>query len=250
MTTVFLIICKMVKNFSALRKNILFAFFLVILIIGDIIVAAGAVYLAYYAAISKSLESKQYYNKNIFDIIGALFVDSFFGLIPNFFYSIFKTKITKHVSEVSLKYFLVNYGVIAGFFIIIFILCFYEVVWINLVLLLEILYTFIIFIVSIYTLREVRHRVRRVLFRFFIYFSVYAFVTFVRNIFTMYYSNHPNNSNTIENDAFIIVDVYQNAVLAVVTLLFLKDLKFSDNTDKTSGGSTSSNTTEISQNVQ
>jgi len=241
---VILIIYKISKNYNAmLSSSRLFFVFMIVLVLGNILIGVSGAYYAYNLEWTTNAEGQKYrtvvgVQKNAMDSFGSLLVDCFFGLLPNFFYAIYKTNINK--STVSMKYFVYNYGVIGIFFVVIFGLIVSQVAavsdFINIVLIMEILYTLGVFVFTIYTLREMRTRVRKILYRFFMYFVFYATSLIVKASYTFYMTYNSANGYSppaIVVDAFIIVDMSYNACLTVVIILFLKELKFNSSDDRT-----------------
>jgi len=234
-----------------MNYNRLFVVFLVILAMGNIIAGASGAWLGYYFGSDQPYTNPDlnlYEKLNFLDTMGALFIDSFFGLLPNFFYSIYKTKIDKSASEISVKYFLYNYGIIFLFFVVIFSLALASSQWINIILILEVIYTFNVFLLTIYTLRDIRSRVKRVLLRYFTYFSFYMITLIARASLAFFLRYNPRVIKThVQADGYQIVDTVHNANLTMMIVLFLKELKFGKKEGDKSKESSGTKTTELSQ---
>jgi len=221
---------KIAFNWHSFVVKKIFLVYFIFLFVGNILIGSGDIIVAYNAHMGVNNISVSR-NVNICAILGILCIDTFFGLVPNLFYSIYKTKLTLQANVITDRFFTANFLIIGCLFVVIITFNFAAptslTYWMDLIIILEIVYTMSFYIIVIVSLRQL-YRIQRVLVRFFCYYVVYAIFQVVRCSMVATYLSPANQSNpnpTVTwNEA--IADNLTNGFLTVAILLFLRDLKF------------------------
>jgi len=168
---------------------------------------------------------------NILLIIGSLLVDTFFGLFPSFFLSVYKTSISKDIGHITMKYFITNGIIIGSFFIIIFVLALLHLLYQpDIVVLFELAFTTGIYIFTLFTLRKVRTKVKQLLRWFFFYFLIYAIPFMCRLILTIILYLNGGIANPAQPGYLqyygitILFESLSSAFLMIGVCMLMKDL--------------------------
>ena len=166
-----------------LKKNIIFSLYFGFVLIGLILLLISAILFSY--STTTLLQSPLIFAGSVMSGLGFVMVDTFFGLIPYFLYSLLlNTNMNSNADHITKKYFIFNFCVIGIFFLIFFCLCFAteSYVWvIDTVFDAQILYT-IFFIITFLELRKMDKKGIKSLSRYFMYYMAYACAMIPRNI--------------------------------------------------------------------
>jgi len=221
---------KIVNNYKELMANKLFALYFTILLLGGIISFSAQVYLVINS-------SNPDYNTvsshaNTIEVIGVIFIDVFFGLMPNLFYSIYKTKLTEAGGKFTKRYFYINGIVMLCMFVAIMVSAIasnedQSVIITNVFLYAIVTYSLCFYLVVIHVLRTLEGRVRKIIRRYFGYYSIYALAMYFRNSFLIGGALTQANPALMEiSFANFPVDTINAGVTLMVVVLFLKEIKF------------------------
>jgi len=139
------------------------------------------------------------------------------------------------VGEITQKYFITNGIIIGCLFVVLLIIQFTNlstkqntIVPANVVLMVEMVYSFSFYVLVIVMLRELEGRVRKIIWRYFYYYMIYASTIFLRNSFSISAEVHIHDPAFEEvNWAFYPVDTICSGVTLMVIALFLREIKFS-----------------------
>jgi hypothetical protein len=213
---------KVYKNRNAIYKNKLFALYFILLSCGNILILVSGLLLAY-LTLAESILTLQ-----ITFIIGLMLTDAFFGLIPNFFYSIYKTKLSADIGSVTKKYFIGN-GAILTIFTLLTIIIYISLdgedkFWSNVVLMVQLLYTLSFYVLTIKTLSNLKdNKIVKVLTKYLFYYAGYVIILFIRFGLSTQYIMNPNVS-------LVYISIIENVMTGYSLLIisvFLRLLKFS-----------------------
>jgi len=159
-------------------------------------------------------------------------MDMFFGLMPNLFYAIYKTKLNQAGGKFTVRYFYVN-GVIMGILFVILVVTTLttnedvNVIASDVILFAVTIYSFCFYLLVIHVLRGLEGRVKRVISRYFWYYCLYAVAIFFRNSFLIGGALTQDNPALIEvSFSNFPVDTISAGVTLMVVALFLKEIKF------------------------
>jgi len=225
---------KVIYNRNELQENKLFALYFFLLIAGGIISASANIYTATNNVLTSDSIKLEAISNSI-EIFGVILMDIFCGLMPNLFYSVYKTKLTKVSGEITQKYFLTN-GIIIGILIVVLLVIQgilndngrEAIVPTNVVLLVVTVYSFSFYMLVVVVLRNLEGRVRKIMWRYFFYYMIYASTIFIRNSFSITSDVHFHEPAYQEISwAFYPVDTICAGVTLMVIALFLREIKFS-----------------------
>jgi hypothetical protein len=249
--SILIILIKILLNHKFFLQNKIFLLYFTILIIGNILLGCSESLLSiacknnFFAmdqrfdvanTTSNPVNSTSwleiYKKANVLTLFGYLLVNFFFGLIPNFLYSLYKTRIDTTINTMTMRYFKINIFISVSFFIIIFImniLLIHYQYGIIIVFILELLYNACFYIHVLINLHKNLNnsKLKKSINIFFIYFISYFFIQiFLWSMFMTLYLN--KNINMVYSIILIIIicDNIANVVLMVIILLYLKDVKF------------------------
>jgi len=246
-TTICRLVCigvvlfKIFTNHQTFFANRIWFAYFSILNIGHIIYISGALY---FLSFTKDLSPSNVVlqadvNKaNILLVIGTLFVDSFFGLFPNYFYAIYKTNLSKEVENITMRYFIVNGIIILLFFIVIIVTGIVTTYVVLIIIVVELFYISGVYIAVLHALNKDTSRVKRVLRWFFVYFLVYAFILTIRCILLILNLLTANFNVYL---GLVVLEKIYNTFLMLVICLTMKDLSFDGSTSSSSHSGTSKN---------
>jgi len=170
--------------------------------------------------------------------IGTLFVDTFFGLLPNFFYYFYKIHINQDDRDTHKKILMANAIVISIFFVVIFVM---SIVLIkqdgayptDIIIAVEMLYIFGMHVLSLRIIKTVVSRIEKLLQWFTLYVTVYAILVILRSIFLIVL-----NSSTVFSyssyTAVMILERLVDACLVLVLVLMMKDIKIGSSSQEKS----------------
>jgi len=179
--------------------------------------------------------------------IGTLFVNTFFGFFPNFFFYFYKTHIIQDDWENNRKFFIANGIVITIFFVVIFVLSIvlsdpsndYTV---DIIIAIEMLYIIGVHMFSLKLINTVVSRVQKLLQWFTVYVTVYSILVILRSIFLIIldygFSYFPYT-------AMMILERLTNACLILVLVLMMKDIKFGPSSQAAQSSTVKETTTEL-----
>jgi len=221
---------KIVYNHRELAERKLFALYFFLLLAGGIISGSAQIF----AATKNQLNSDTQENTEIansLEVFGVIFIDGFFGLMPNLFYSVYRTKLTKTSGEITHKYFLTNGIIISILFIVLLITEFVytrPIISSNTILFVVMIYSFSFYVLVIIVLRNLKGRVQKIMWRYFIYVVYATTVIFIRNFFTIfsYVNAYDPEYINITWGSYTVDSICAGVTLAVVAL-FLREIKFS-----------------------
>jgi len=222
-------VVKIVHNYKKLIANHLFTMYFIILLLGGFISLSAQIYLAinYSNPDFNVVDSVS----NAIEVFGVIFLDIFFGLIPNLFYSIYKTKLTEAGGKFSPRYFYINGIMITCMFVILLIAALTanedaSVIITDSILTAITIYSFCFYLVVIHVLQNLEERVRKIIRRYFAYYCIYAVAILFRNAFLIGAALTQDNPALMEiSFANFPVDTICAGVTLVVVTLFLKDIK-------------------------
>jgi len=236
--TVFITFAKIALNYQELMKNKLFALYFFVLLSGGIVSGSSVVYIGLNNNFGPSIVNVEDTSTSI-DIIGVLLIDTFFGLVPNLFYSLYSTKLTKVTEEMTRKYFYANGIVLACIIIVLLITEFVgpnPIISTNVLIILETVYSLFFYVFVIVVMRNEEGRVEKILWRYFSYYCFYAVTLFVRNaveITSAFYAPY-----TQVWWAIYPTDTILAGVTLMVVSMFLRDIKLSTNHQRQSKSTT------------
>jgi len=174
LVTIGVILAKMILNYRTFLNNRIFLAYFSILHLGNILylIVINGVYLPEYLPLNGAPISEQGLKiGNILFILSSLLIDTFFGLFPNFFFSIYKTSITKSIGYITMRYFIINAIILGLFFVVIIVVGITVDVShayvADIIIVIEVFYTTGVFIVALFTLDTVNSKVKSLLWRFF-----------------------------------------------------------------------------------
>jgi len=227
--TVVLTLAKIAINYKELMKNKLFALYFFFLLSGGIVSVCSIVYFGAYSNYYGPCTVDIGDTSSSIEIVGLILIDTFFGLVPNLFYSLYKTKLTKETEQITRKYFYANGIVIACIIVVLLITEFAgpNPVISSSVIILETIYSVFFYLFVIVVMRNEEGRVEKILWRYFYYYCFYAVTIFVRNAVEItvtntqpytqvWWANYPTDT------------ILAGVTLAVVSM-FLRDIKLSTN---------------------
>jgi hypothetical protein len=230
--SIIVILIKILLNHRFFLQNKIFLLYFTILIFGNILLGCSQSLLSV-ACQNNFFEMDVYRKANVLTLFGYLLINFFFGLIPNFLYSLYKTKLDTDINTMTMRYFKINIFISVSFFIIIFIMNFllirYQYV-IIIVFILELLYNACFYLHVLINLhKNLNNSIlkKKSINIYFMYFISYFFVQiFLWSMFMALYLN--KNVNMVHPIILIIIicDNIANVVLMVIILLYLKDVKF------------------------
>jgi len=243
---VFCTLVKMVCNYKELNENKIFALYFLLLLTGGIISFSSQIYLAVVGGriVSFGDESMRVDEiTNSIEIFGILLMDAFFGLMPNLFYSVYQTKLTKVAGHMTKRYFFANGIILAIMFVILVITAFAAsnvVISSCTILLIESLYGFSFYLLVIFVLREMEGRAMKIIWRFFYYYTVYAITICFRLSFLLVAVMYIDVMVDLAWATFPL-DAISEGVQLLVVALFLREIKFTSKkkSTKVSSASTS-----------
>eukprot|EP01124_Arcella_intermedia_P011843 TRINITY_DN1821_c0_g1_i1.p1 TRINITY_DN1821_c0_g1~~TRINITY_DN1821_c0_g1_i1.p1 ORF type:complete len:291 (-),score=54.60 TRINITY_DN1821_c0_g1_i1:91-963(-) len=238
--TTFLVLLRMAHKYRAFMENRILLLFYTLLLVGNILIGAAELFLAIESNAKGQFNFDYVMNAvNIIVALGILCIDAFFGLIPNMFYSVFKTGLGKGEDHVTKIYFTANGIIIAIFFIVTLVFNFLgpQYVYItNIIVIIEIVYAVLFYLVALRAVFRLDHaKFKRMLLKFFIYYVVYALTQIVRcSILTFSFLDPPNPHHTETLWGVLVMDSIVNAVLTIIIVLFLKDFKLKSKQERSS----------------
>jgi len=239
------IVAKISFNLQTLYNKKIFALYFLILFTGSVVDGCSQLYLLSINPLeSDSLE--KYETVNSIETVGIILMDTFFGLMPNLFYSVYKTNMTKATGHITTRYFVVN-GIIMTSFCVICILATsfdkkYQVYSSDTILTVEYLYGLFFYILVMVRLNELEGNIHKVIQRYFLYYCIYGMVLILRNTASMAivgYVTIPGNQQVWAE--FWVSTVYAS-VQSTVVILYLRDIKLTKDENKSDGSSRSPST--------
>jgi len=244
-----LVLRKMFINYETFVSNRIWLGFFSLMNIGNIIYVI--VYcIALYATARSALEELDEETTKTITIafhIGTLFVNTFFGLFPNFFYYFYKTHIIQDDWEKHKKLFIANGIVISIFFVVIFIMAIvlngqssdYPT---DVIIAIEMGYIIGVHMLCLKVINTVVSRVQKSLQWFTVYVTVYSILVILRSIFLIIldfgFSYFPYT-------AMMILERLTNACLILVLVLMMKDIKFGSSSHAAQSSTVKETTTEL-----
>jgi len=244
-----LVLRKMFINYETFVSNRFWFGFFSLVNIGNIIYVV--VYcIALYATAKSALTDVDEETTKTVTIafhIGTLFVNTFFGLFPNFFFYFYKTHILQDEWEDHKKIFIANGVVISVFFVVIFVM---SIVLMNqgktyptdIIIAIEMLYIIGMHILSLRIIKTVVSRIEKLLQWFTVYITVYSILVILRSVFLIIldigFSYFPYT-------AMMILERLVNACLVLVIVLMMKDIKFGSSSQAAQSSTVKETTTEL-----
>jgi hypothetical protein len=252
--TLILIVAKIFTNREYFVTHKLMLAYFTLLLLGNL-----------FFAIAYILQARNTYNGifgtdtlrviNLIALIGVLCLDCFFALVPNLFFSIYKTQI--NAEKANTFYFKINFVVVITFSIITLVINFIPDATLflitNLFVAIELIYTFSFYLV---VLKAVSHlhdkRIYRALKKYFICFFVYGLIMIYRCVMLTYapWKFQVLGQNVVPLEiviAGLFGTTLASIAILVATLFFLKELKFrEDQKDRKTTASTDGATTASS----
>jgi len=234
------IIAKMFFNARSLYNNKIFALYFFVLLSGTVLVGCSNLYSLTIDQFS-SFEVNQQANANTqsIEVYGIILMDAFLGLMPNLFFSIHQTKLTKASGYITVKFFVLN-GIVVACFCIVALLAILldhltQQTSTDVILLLEYFYGFFFHVLVLYKLHDMEGRVQKVIRRFFSYYCVYGVIIIIRNSTILYYENVKFTYLGAWNEYWTAAAFA--SVQCTVIILYLRDIKFTTKEKNKSGSS-------------
>jgi len=243
------VIAKIVFNLRSLYENKVFALYFFILLCGTILAGCAQVYsLTINEAAGFFATQVANDNINSIEVCGFVLIDAFLGLMPNLFYSVYQTKLTKATGNITVTYFILNGIIMAGFFVTSVLAMTLggtnQAVATVIVVMVEYLYGFSFHILVVYKLRDMEGKIQKVMRKFFFYYACYGAFLVIRNSTILYSQAYIHNPQTIWNDIWV-GNVFDCAQVTVV-IQYLKDIKFNPKEGKSSGSGSGSGSSKRS----
>eukprot|EP01124_Arcella_intermedia_P028756 TRINITY_DN5923_c0_g1_i1.p1 TRINITY_DN5923_c0_g1~~TRINITY_DN5923_c0_g1_i1.p1 ORF type:complete len:288 (-),score=46.05 TRINITY_DN5923_c0_g1_i1:7-870(-) len=239
-STCLLVLLRMAHKYKAFLENHILLMFYALLFCGNLLIGAAQLYLAIQSNKEGEFDFFGVLNVvNILVALGVLCIDAFFGLVPNMFYSVYKTGLGKGEDHVTKVYFKANLIIIAVFFVVTLVFNFLgqDYIYItDIIVIIAIIYAVLFYIVAMRAVFRLEHaKIKRVLVKFFIYYMVYAVTQIVRCCVVVYSIMHPPDPHHIQALwGVVVMDAIMNAVLTIVIVLFLKDFKLKSKEERSS----------------
>jgi hypothetical protein len=234
-----IILAKVYLNHKHFLENPIYLVYFFLLPVGNILYAASAIYTTH-QLLSKNLTfSVNSPIVSILSVLGTLVIDTFFGLFPNFIYSLYNTSIAKDIGALSVNYFIANGVANAVFFVVIFIM---NIVLsqsnaVEILLIVQLGYVLVVYGLLVMVVWDVPSRVKSVVCWLYVYFLVYAALQVIRCVFAILNNSDENVSNY---SVLVLLEKLSSAALFICLCFYVRDLKLrepkgsSSNSDKAS----------------
>jgi len=180
---------------------------------------------------------------NLLVTLGNIFTDVFLTLVPNFYFSLVKTKLNKVQSKMSRRYFYINLIISCLFIIFMPIACYLlDPIAPNIAQILELVYTIGFYCLVLWDFRKFDFHYRKVLWTFFFYYLMFAVINIVANVYRILDLVREKSITGLTNST--IVNHITTSTTLVVLILTLKKLSWKPKV-RTGTKTTSDNNNEL-----
>jgi len=181
---------------------------------------------------------------NLLTTLGNIFIDVFLTLVPNFYFSLLKTKLNKVQSQMSKRYFYINLTVSLLFIIFMPIACYLlDPIAPNIAQILELVYTICFYLVVLWDFRKFDSEYRKVLWTFFFYYFIFAIINIVANIYRIL--DQIREKSIPELTSSTIVNHITVSTSLVILLLYLKKMTWRPKSGRSTEKTSSANNNEL-----
>eukprot|EP01124_Arcella_intermedia_P022121 TRINITY_DN322_c0_g2_i1.p1 TRINITY_DN322_c0_g2~~TRINITY_DN322_c0_g2_i1.p1 ORF type:complete len:288 (-),score=57.98 TRINITY_DN322_c0_g2_i1:90-953(-) len=248
--TCILIAFRCIYKYKAFLENYILALFYFLLFCGNLLIATAQSYLCVRTNTPEAFNFPEVLKVvNILTAVGVLSIDAFFGLVPNMFYSVSKASLGSKEDQVTKVYFTANLvvmGIFCGVTLVFNFLGEQSRYVTDVIVMSEVVYGALFYLFALRTFYKLGHqKLQRTLLKFFLYYLSYAFVQLIRYsliIYSMLFPPSPTNTATMFG--VLVMDATTNAVLTMVTMLFLKDFRLKSKEERVTSFTDSKSTTK------
>jgi len=181
---------------------------------------------------------------NLLTTLGNIFTDVFLTLVPNFYFSLLKTKLNKVQSDISKRYFYINLSISLLFIIFMPIACYkLDKIAPNIAQILELVYTICFYTVVIWDFRKFDPEYFKVLLTFFFYYLIFAFINILANVYRILDQIRPESVTELTSST--IVNHITTSTSLVILILYLKKMSWKPKKARATNKTSSDNNNEL-----